>query len=126
MNTVATKYEDAIGAGMSIACAIHSLAAPFLVALVPVLYGESADLWMSLGLIALTGAILARGWVKHRHAGPPIVFAIGSLLLLGSHLTEVLPHELEHGVIVAVALFFVGAHVYNFKCSKKCCGTSGH
>ena len=120
------NYEDAIGAGASIVCAIHCLAAPFLVALAPVLYGETADLWTSGLLIGLSGVILARGWVKHRHVGPPVVFGVGSLLLVASHLSHEIHHELGHAGILVVALCFVGAHIYNFKCSKKCCGLEAH
>jgi MerC mercury resistance protein len=127
MNTTATaKWEDAIGASVSIACAIHCLAAPFLVALAPVLVGETAEKWLSGFLILLSGVILARGWKTHRHVGPPLVFLVGASLLVIGRLSHALPHELEHVVIVTVALFFVGAHVYNFKCSKKCCGSETH
>lgn len=121
-----TEYEDAIGASASIACAVHCLAAPFLVALLPVLYGETADLWLSGSLILLSGVILARGWVKHHHVGPPVVFAVGSVLLIASHLSHEIHHELGHVGILAVSLCFVGAHIYNFKCSKKCCGDDHH
>jgi len=123
MNTAIAKWEDAIGASASIACAIHCLAAPFLVALAPVLVGETAEKWLSGFLILLSGMILARGWKTHRHVGPPLVFLVGASLLLVGRLTDVLPESLEHIVIVTVVLFFVGAHVYNFKCAKACCGS---
>jgi len=123
VTTTTAKWEDAIGASASIACAIHCLAAPFLVALAPVLVGETAEKWLSGFLILLSGVILARGWKSHRHVGPPLVFLIGASLLLVGRLTAVIPTDLEHVVIVTVALFFVGAHVYNFKCAKTCCGS---
>ena len=121
--TTATKLEDAVGISASVACAIHCLAAPFLVALAPSLVGETAEIWLSGFLIAVSGAILARGWKTHRHVGPPLVFLVGASLLVVGRLTALLPTELEHVVIVTVALLFVAAHVYNFKCSKKCCGS---
>lgn len=123
MATMTTKWADTIGASASIACAIHCLAAPFLVALAPVLVGETAEKWLSGFLILLSGTILARGWKTHRHVGPPLVFLVGAILLVCGRLSHTLSAELEHVMIVAVAVFFVGAHVYNFKCSKKCCGS---
>ena len=123
MTTTTMNKWDAIGASASVACAVHCLAAPFLVALAPALVGETAEKWLSGFLILLSGVILARGWKTHRHVGPPFVFLVGAGLLLVGRLTSVLPDALEHVVIVTVALFFVGAHVYNFKCSKKCCGS---
>lgn len=122
MTTATTKWADTVGASASIACAIHCLATPFFVALAPVLVGETAEMWLSGFLILLSGVILARGWRTHRHIGPPLVFLVGAILLVFGRLSHALPDELEHMMIVAVALFFVGAHVYNFKCSKKCCG----
>ena len=119
----AALWGDVFGGAASVTCAVHCMATPFLAALAPVLVGERVELGASVGLLALSGLIVGRGWWTHRHHAPVLVYLLGAGLLLGARLGGVVPHDWEHAVMALVAGVFVSAHAINATCSRRCCGT---
>ncbi len=86
---------DQVGMSLSLVCAVHCLAIPILIPLLPFIAGsfiageamESAVLTITL-LIA--GPTLFRGYLKHRKLRVPAIFILGLLFL------ALRPGTLEH------------------------------
>lgn len=88
---------DRWGIGLSLACAVHCLAIPFLFGLLPSLAlalhsfeapmrplalwlwrAQGYDRWLVLGAIVLASASLIAGWRRHRRALPLLWLVAGS------------------------------------------------
>ena len=86
-----TPWLDRFGAGLSLACALHCLATPVLVSLVPmvglsVLAGESAETVLLIGSLALAGASLCWGWRVHGQVRLWVLFGAAALLIAAGRL----------------------------------------
>ena len=113
------SWLDRFGAGMSLTCALHCLAIPVVLLLMPGLragLGEftPADSWarwllwshevewlMAAIVIAFAGVVLGRGWTVHRQTKAIRWYVAGSLVLLAATL-EWIALGLAHGVLLAV------------------------
>jgi len=118
---------DKAAIGLSTLCALHCLALPIAIALLPSLaaYGladERFHTWIILGVIPLSVCALTMGCKQHRQTNVLYIGFLGLLLLC---LTPLLGHELlgetgEKFLTLAATALIVSSHIKNFRlCRKK-------
>ena len=122
---------DKAAIGLSLLCAVHCLALPLAIALLPSLAAvgladEAFHTWIVLAVIPLSTFALTLGCKKHRQMG---VLYTGLLGLSFLCLTPLLGHELlgeagEKILTLAGAGLIAASHINNFKlCQKgRACG----
>jgi hypothetical protein len=119
-----------MGMTLSMACAIHCLAMPVLIPLLPLLAGsfltgettESVILTVTLLIAAPT---LFRGYLRHRKFRVPAIFLLGLLFLAlrpgAFHHDHVHEGEVWHFVLAALAgLSLAIGHWLNLRLCKSC------
>ncbi len=109
--------SDGIAVGLSVMCIVHCLFLPIFVGLIPFLGAVTHSPWVHgilLGLAApLSIWVLGSGYMRHKKIMPPIIGAVGLVLLaLGMLHNEHLPSE--RAMSVVGALILAGAHGYNY------------
>ena len=110
---------EGIAVGATIACLVHCLALPLLIAIIPVIPAvlpiPEHFHAIALGLaIPATGGALFAGYRRHRVAAPLFAGATGLLLLtLGATRWEATP--LETPVTVLGSLCIAAAHLVNWR-----------
>ncbi len=115
-----------VGAFASLACAVHCLAMPLLIGVLPLL-GLSllTEPWLEWSLIGFTGAIgvltlLPSYRRQHRRPQPLALFALGFGLILIAKLLTQEGSSLETSGLVAGALFVAGANLTNHRFVHTC------
>ncbi|KZX58736.1 hypothetical protein A3709_17180 [Halioglobus sp. HI00S01] len=113
---------DKAAIGLSLLCAVHCLAVPLLVVLVPSLAtiglaDESFHTWMILAVIPTSAIALTLGCRKHRHLGVAYTGIAGLVLLC---LTPILGHDTlgelgEKALTLAGATLIALSHIKNFQ-----------
>lgn len=113
---------DKIAIGLSIACALHCLALPLVISLLPSLLAlgladEAFHRWMVLGVIPMSVMALSMGCRLHRRF---TVIAVGGLGLLFLLAPLVLGHEMlgewgERTVTLTGAFLIATSHLRNFE-----------
>ena len=108
-----------IGPWVSIACAIHCLAGPIVLALVPMIQSkseliENVLIAFSIGIGILS---IASGFREHRKMVVMGMLVVAVALLVASRFSE--PFE-EPGVISG-ALIMAGAQLLNLRYIRRCC-----
>lgn len=111
---------DAIGMGVSLACAIHCAILPLAMATLPILgVNIIHNTIFEYGMTGLASVIgiraLWHGYRRHhRRAIPTLLFAAGMILLIAKQIWH--GHE---GILLAFAVLFVlGAHGMNYRLSR--------
>lgn len=110
---------EGIAVGATIACLVHCLALPLLIAVIPIIPAvlpiPEHFHAIALGLaIPATGGALFAGYRRHRVAAPLFAGITGLLLLtLGATLWEATP--LETPVTVLGSLCIAAAHLVNWR-----------
>ena len=110
---------EGIAVGATIACLVHCLALPLLIAIIPIIPAvlPIPDHFhaIALGLaIPATGGALFAGYRRHRVAGPLFAGTAGLVLLtLGATHWEATP--LETPVTVLGSLCIAAAHLVNWR-----------
>ena len=130
MKAARWRTFDRMGMTLSLACAIHCLAMPVLLPLIPLLAGsflvgettESVVLSITLMIAAPT---LFRGYLKHRKFRVPAIFLLGLFFLAlrpsAFHHDHVHEGEALHFVFAALAGFSLAiGHWINLKLCKSC------
>jgi phosphoglycerol transferase MdoB-like AlkP superfamily enzyme len=113
---------EKIGFYLSIACAIHCIATPVLITLLPFLgsslVNHSWEIWFIGGSLVLAGIILYSDFKKH-HNVFPITLLVASLFV---KLLEVmwLGESLEFLTGSIGALLIASAYYFNWKYKKTC------
>ena len=136
MKATVWKSFDRIGMTLSMACAIHCLAMPLLLPLIPLLagsfwVGETTELVIVIITLLIAVPTLLRGYLKHRKLTVPAMLALGLLLLAlrpgAFHYGHAHGHwhghqeELLHFVFAALAGFSLAiGHWVNLKLCKSC------
>lgn len=111
---------DTVGAALSGLCALHCLAAPTLVALMPAAVGigdERVESLLLMSAVALATAASWLGWRRHRRLLPVAIFAVAGLAILAGRVTGE-GHVAGHVLIVGGALGLVVAHIHNYRCAR--------
>jgi hypothetical protein len=117
---------DRAGIVLAGVCAVHCLATPLAVALLPMTAAllEHPGLELPLVLLSIgTSALaLARGCaVAHRRWSPLALFGLGAgLLLFGRDLEESLPAA-ARALVAAGAAAIIGAHIMNLIWCRRAC-----
>lgn len=108
---------DALGAGTSIACAIHCAILPLFMASLPI-FGANIihNMAFEVGMIVLAfiiGSIaLYHGYKKHHHRFLPLfIFIIGFAFLVVKQFFE----TLHIWLLIPAVVLIVVAHYFNFK-----------
>lgn len=116
-----------VAAAASFTCAIHCLAMPLLIGILPFL-GLSllSSPWLEWSLIGFTGAIglltlLPSYHWKHRRLQPLALFLLGFGLILGTKFLLDEDSALETFGMVAGALCVAGASLTNHRFTHTCC-----
>ena len=127
---------DMVGALLSFGCAVHCIAMPLLVVVLPFVgwqtFGtdvaeshahQSFDRWMFITTITIASVSLLLGARAHRDPRPLGLLLLGvtCFALGGFHV-----HDIQDGIFVGIGGFLLaGAHLLNRKlhraCSKGCC-----
>ncbi len=115
-----------VGATASLICAIHCLAMPLLIGVLPIL-GLSllASSWLEWSLIGFTGAVglftlIPSYHLKHRRLQPLTLFLLGFGLILGTKFLLDEGSSLETSGLVTGALFVAGANLTNHRLTHTC------
>lgn len=122
---------DRFGVYVSAACAVHCLALPLLLAVVPavslvVLIGEGLELVFALAAILLAVACLCWGFRIHRKKRLFLTFAAAAAFILAG---QFLAHGWLEVVLVVIGAFgLIGSHLLNRKLCRSCedCGAHAH
>lgn len=121
-----TRLER-LGAGMSLACAVHCAATPLLVGALPLVGHQLSEAhWVEALVIGGAAAIgyLTLGFSFRRHgkAFPLLLFSLGLVLVLFGHTPAF--HAGETALMVTGALLLAGAQLLNRRYPVGCC--EGH
>ena len=78
---------DKAGTAVSLTCAVHCVAFPFLVGFAPLLagsflWGEAFEETMAACSLVIATPALARGYLRHRRLWVPLAFVVGIVFLL--------------------------------------------
>lgn len=125
ISTTHVKRLDAVGASLSLACALHCALQPVLLAVLPLLgLGMLLDenlesLFLGFSIL-LASATIVSGWRHHRqpHALPLLFLAVG--LIVSSRVPAF--EALEMPLAVSGALSIMSAHLFNLRLHRKAHG----
>ena len=78
---------DKAGTAVSLTCAVHCVAFPFLVGFAPLLagsflWGEAFEETMAACSLIIATPALARGYLRHRRPWVPLAFVVGVVFML--------------------------------------------
>lgn len=115
---------DAVGACLSLACAIHCLAMPLLILLLPMaglgfLLDESAEWTLLLGTVAVALPCFCHGYRIHRRVSLFAWAGLGLLLLAAGQAAHA--HPDSHLWTAAGGVGLAGAHWVNRALCRACC-----
>ena len=116
-------WIDQFGAGLSLACALHCLAAPLLLSLLPFaglgfLASESIETALLGASLVLAVGSLCRGFRIHQQRRTFLLLGAAFLLILGGRFS---PEETSEVVcIVLGAGLLAGGHLLNRHLCKTC------
>lgn len=123
-------WLDRFGACLSLACAVHCLAAPVLLSLVPmaglsVLAGESAETVFLIAALALAGASLCWGLRVHGRVRLCVLFGAAACLIAAGRLWA--DHTVESVCVAGGAGVLAAGHLLNRRWCAACvrCPPSG-
>ena len=120
---VAALWIDQLGAGLSLACALHCLAAPLLLSLLPFagvgfLAGESVETaFLGTSLVLAVGS-LCWGFRIHHQRCTLLLLGAALLLILSGRFAPEATAEVVCGVLGAGLL--AGGHLLNRHLCKTC------
>ncbi len=127
-------FGDKTAIGLSLFCALHCLALPLMLALIPSiaalpLADEAFHLWMLAAVIPTSIFALTVGCQKHKRNQLLITGFIGiGCLIAAVTLGEQFGELWEKGLTLVGAAIIASAHLKNFKlcrADRHDCGTSG-
>ena len=134
-----TKKWDILGIGLSALCAVHCLAIPFLIGVLPLLgLGFVADHefeWVMIAIISLlAGLSYFNGYRRHKRAVVWVFFLVGALtfVVIRPLVSHDHGHEHFHGfelhhfaTVFGGTVFALGHwknwHWHRPSCKKSCC-----
>ena len=108
---------DALGATVSVACAIHCAILPLVIAALPTLRLNTFFEYGMILLAFLIGAgALRHGYRKHhRHLMPSTLFVTGMILLIAKEIWQA-----QELIFLAFALpLILGAHAWNYRLCRR-------
>ncbi len=114
---------DQLGAGLSLACALHCLAAPLLLSLLPFaglgfLASESMETALLGASLVLAVGSLCWGFRMHHQRRPLLLLGAALLLILGGRFS--LEEMAEVACVVLGAGLLAGGHLLNRHLCKTC------
>jgi glucose-6-phosphate-specific signal transduction histidine kinase len=116
---------ERVGFYLSLACAVHCIATPVLITLLPFLssgfIGNHAwEIWFIGGSLVLAGVILFNDYLKHKNL-VPMSLLLGSMAVKGIEMVW-LGHQFEFITGSLGAVFIALAYFLNWKYKEKACG----
>jgi len=129
---------DRIGFSVSFVCAIHCLAMPILLPLVPILAGtfwvsESTEAYVMVATILIAAPALFRGYLLHRKFRVPAIFILGLLFPLIRPEAHTHEHihlhgdDILHFTLAALGGFSLAmGHWLNLRFCKSCPSCTDH
>ncbi|WP_103075025.1 MerC family mercury resistance protein [Solilutibacter silvestris] len=119
-------WVDRIGATGSFLCAIHCLAAPLVLALIPTLgaaawFGERVEIGFVLFVTTVGLLSTVSAWIRHQQHHIPAIMALGIAILWAGILIPRLHHQLTWHVLAmgAGGLLVASAHLANLRASRR-------
>jgi len=121
--TKTNRWIDRLGVSVSVACLIHCLALPFLLAAAPGLgiafwIGEGFDLLLAIAAVLLAVGSLCWGFRIHREKRLFVVFAAAVAFFVGGQIYA--EGWLETALVMTGAFGFVGSHLLNRHLCRSC------
>ncbi len=121
MNNI-RSLTDKTAIGLSLVCALHCLAFPFAVVLLPSLAalsldGEAFHLWMVIAVIPTSLFALTLGCKRHKRHRVALVGSVGLLVLAVTALAgaKLLGEPAEKSLTVLGAVVIALGHYWNFR-----------
>ena len=122
----ARGWVDRIGAAGSFLCAIHCLAAPLVLALIPTLgaaawFGDRVEIGFVLFVSVMGLLSTLSAWVRHQQHHIPGMMALGIAILWAGVLVPTLHHHLGWHVLAmgTGGLLVAAAHLANLRASRR-------
>lgn len=122
------RWFDRLGAGLGIACAVHCLAMPLLIGVLPFLglswlASQTAETWFVSALVmtALIGVL----WGMKRHGSVRVIATFAAAVALvgaGQALHE--EGQIGHILTILGSFAIAGAHLLNTHLCKTCPGSA--
>ena len=114
---------DSVGAGLSFACAIHCMAMPLLIAVLPLIglgffLSESAELVMVIGAVALAAGSLTWGYRHHRQWQILLVLGVALALIFIARFWSAAGHEAIFMALGGISL--TAGHLVNRQLCRAC------
>ena len=114
---------EKVGFYLSIICAIHCIATPVIITLLPFLGSSlisdhSWEIWFIGGSLILAGVLLYNDFKIHKNL-IPLYLLVGSLVVKTSEIVW-LGHEFEFLTGTLGASFIASAYYFNWKYKKEC------
>ncbi|WP_044172455.1 MerC domain-containing protein [Flectobacillus major] len=118
-----TFKMEKVGFYLSVLCAIHCIATPVVVTILPYLgsklfHDHSWEIWFIGGSLVLAGVILYNDYKKH-HAKLPFVLLLGSLFIKVLEFVWI-GEQYEFITGTLGALFIALAYYFNWKYKSAC------
>lgn len=116
-------WVDRAGICVSAACAVHCIAMPAVLALVPtvgsiVVIGNGVERLLAVGAVALAVATLCWGFRIHRKKRLILSFSAAALFILWGQLFAA--GWLETGLVVLGGMGLIGSHLLNRSLCRSC------
>ena len=114
---------DSVGASLSMACAIHCMAVPFLIAILPFwgmgfLVAEGFGQGIVFCSVFLATGSLCWGFKLHRKWGGMVALVSGAIMIFAGHLLVDETYEMPLSVVGAACL--AAAHLMNRQLCNRC------
>lgn len=114
---------EKVGFYLSLICAIHCIATPILITLLPFLGSSfisdhSWEIWFIGGSLVLAGILLGRDFRKHQNPLP--LYLLAASMIVKALEISWLGHQFEFLTGTLGALFIALAYYFNWKYKKEC------
>jgi hypothetical protein len=137
---------DGLGAGVSLACALHCAAVPLLFGLLPsvqlalrswgtewqglaawLLWTHDAERIFVTFIVLFAASVLVRGFLLHRHRSPLMMAAVAASAMLAGAFGHWHSDDLFHVVLqVSGGLGIAAAHILNLRSLRRTPGAERH
>lgn len=125
MSRVATTLGK-VGSGLSFACAIHCMAMPLLLTILPIIgmgfvCNGLFDLTLILLAVLLSSANLCWGFRKHNKMSPVLILSFGTMLFMLAQNSHYVLFRHHHLIVSIIAgLCFLIANKLNANLCRSC------
>jgi hypothetical protein len=115
---------DVWGICLASACAIHCIATPLVLGMLPLVAGalleHPALEWLLVLLsVLLSSVTIAHGSRRHGRWYPALPLVAGAALLLAARVLPQLDEPVERAIVLAAAVLIITAHLLNLRAPRR-------